>query len=145
MLFRSLPHKRWEDEHLVITGGEPLLGWQRAYPALLDHPKMAGLKEITFETNGTQALSNEFKEYLHNWEWHQSIKREVTFSVSAKLSCSGEPEEQRIRPDIVHSYEGYGHVYLKLVVATEEDCQEALKVVNRYRRSEEHTSELQSH
>ena len=24
-----LPYKRWEDEHLVITGGEPLLGWQR--------------------------------------------------------------------------------------------------------------------
>jgi len=46
-----LPYKKWEDEHLVITGGEPLLGWQRAYPDLLSHPKMADLKEITFETN----------------------------------------------------------------------------------------------
>ena len=25
-----LPYKEWRDEHLVITGGEPLLGWQRA-------------------------------------------------------------------------------------------------------------------
>jgi hypothetical protein len=25
---------------------------------------MAGLKEITFETNGTQKLTEEFKEYL---------------------------------------------------------------------------------
>jgi organic radical activating enzyme len=30
-----LPFKKWEDEHLVITGGEPLLGWQRAYPDLV--------------------------------------------------------------------------------------------------------------
>ena len=35
-----LPFNEWRDEHLVITGGEPLLGWQRAYPDLLDHPKM---------------------------------------------------------------------------------------------------------
>ena len=41
-----LPHKEWQDEHLVITGGEPLLGWQRAYPDLLNHAKMAGLREI---------------------------------------------------------------------------------------------------
>jgi len=25
-----LPHKKWHKEHLVITGGEPLLGWQRS-------------------------------------------------------------------------------------------------------------------
>ena len=25
-----IPHREWKDEHLVITGGEPLLGWQRA-------------------------------------------------------------------------------------------------------------------
>jgi organic radical activating enzyme len=31
-----LPFNTWEDEHLVITGGEPLLGWQRAYPDLLE-------------------------------------------------------------------------------------------------------------
>ena len=38
-----IPHGEWQDEHLVITGGEPLLGWQRQYPDLLDHPNMAGL------------------------------------------------------------------------------------------------------
>lgn len=27
-----LPNQQWGDAHLVITGGEPLLGWQRAYP-----------------------------------------------------------------------------------------------------------------
>ena len=59
-ILAMLPHSRWMDEHLVITGGEPLLGWQRAYPDLLSNEKMRALKEITFETNGTQELSQEF-------------------------------------------------------------------------------------
>jgi organic radical activating enzyme len=55
-ILEILPYNDWCDEHLVITGGEPLLGWQRAYPDLLSHPRMGRLKEITFETNGTQNL-----------------------------------------------------------------------------------------
>ena len=47
-IIEMLPYNQWGDAHLVITGGEPLLGWQRAYPDLLDHPSMSGLKEITF-------------------------------------------------------------------------------------------------
>ena len=39
-IMEILPHKTWKDEHLVITGGEPLLGWQRAYPDLLRHDSM---------------------------------------------------------------------------------------------------------
>jgi organic radical activating enzyme len=60
----TLPYKEWQDEHLVITGGEPLLGWQRSYPDLLDHAEMDKLSEITFETNGTQAITKEFGKYL---------------------------------------------------------------------------------
>ena len=131
-IMQILPYGRWEDEHLVITGGEPLLGWQRAYPDLLNHPKMAGLKEITFETNGTQKLDPKFKHYLIDWAFG-SDEREVTFSVSAKLSCSGEQPSEAIRPDIVCEYQEAGHVYLKLVVATEEDAEEALEAVDIYR------------
>jgi 7-carboxy-7-deazaguanine synthase len=127
-----LPNKRWEDEHLVITGGEPLLGWQRAYPDLLSHPKMTGLKEITFETNGTQKLDPKFKQYLIDWAFG-SDEREVTFSVSAKLSCSGEERHEAIRPDIVCEYQDVGNTYLKLVIATEEDAEEALETVDIYR------------
>ena len=47
-IMEIIPHGEWKDEHLVITGGEPLLGWQRAYPDLLDHPKMAGLKAVSY-------------------------------------------------------------------------------------------------
>lgn len=129
-----LPYNKWEDEHLVITGGEPLLGWQRAYPDLLEHPKMAGLKEITFETNGTQKLTAEFKDYLVQWQMPEvAYKKEVTFSVSAKLSCSGELPSDAIRPDVVCEYQEAGHVYLKFVVATEEDAEEALEAVDIYR------------
>jgi 7-carboxy-7-deazaguanine synthase len=97
-----LPHKTWVDEHLVITGGEPLLGWQRAYPDLLDHVYMKQLKEITFETNGTQLLTPEFKEYLQEWSMQIPGERCVTFSVSAKLSCSGEARHEAIKPEVVN-------------------------------------------
>lgn len=130
----TLPFKEWRDEHLVITGGEPLLGWQRAYPDLLDHPKMQNLKEITFETNGTQKLTEEFKSYLI-FDWREAAlkKREITFSVSAKLSCSGEERHEAIRPDIVCEYEEVGNTYLKFVIATEEDAEEALETLDIYR------------
>jgi 7-carboxy-7-deazaguanine synthase len=129
-----LPFNTWQDEHLVITGGEPLLGWQRAYPDLLSHPKMAGLKEITFETNGTQQLTKEFKDYLVQWQMPDlEFNREVTFSVSAKLSCSGEHPDEAIKPEIVCEYEEVGYTYLKFVVATEDDAEEALEAADIYR------------
>ena len=127
-----LPHNRWMDEHLVITGGEPLLGWQRAYPDLLSNSKMIALKEITFETNGTQELSNDFKEYLTKWKMHRE-KNALTFSVSPKLSISGEKWGEAICPNIVRQYESVGFVYLKFVVATEEDVLEAEQAVKEYR------------
>lgn len=127
-----LPFNKWQDEHLVITGGEPLLGWQRAYPDLLNNSKMAGLKEITFETNGTQKLDLKFKEYLTDWAFG-SDEREITFSVSAKLSCSGESRHEAIQPEIVCDYQEVGNTYLKLVIATEQDAEEALETVDIYR------------
>jgi organic radical activating enzyme len=130
-----LPYEEWRDEHLVITGGEPLLGWQRAYPDLLDNPKMQGLKEITFETNGTQEISKEFGSYLHLWAHHHERDhlREITFSVSAKLSVSGEHPDEAIKPEVVCSYEELGTTYLKFVIATEDDAEEALEAVDIYR------------
>ena len=127
-----LPHKEWKDEHLVITGGEPLLGWQKAYPDLLSHPKMSGLKEITFETNGSMRLTTAFKEYLLKWT-SANWDREVTFSVSAKLPASGEKWEDAICPKVVCEYEQIGTVYLKLVVATETDIVDAERAVTEFK------------
>jgi len=134
-IMELLPHGKWRDEHLVITGGEPLLGWQREYSKLLDHPKMQGLKEITFETNGTQALTEEFADYLEEWYWRHptNMDREVTFSVSAKLPCSGHTFEEAIKPDVLNGYAGIGYTYLKFVVATEEDIKDAETAVELFR------------
>ena len=133
-IMEIIPHGEWQDEHLVITGGEPLLGWQRAYPDLLNHPKMAKLKEITFETNGTQKLSPEFKEWLIEWQMpHVDFTPEVTFSVSAKLPASGEKWEEAILPEVVCEYEEVGTAYLKFVVATEQDIADAECAVGAYR------------
>jgi organic radical activating enzyme len=134
-IMEIIPYSEWRDEHLVITGGEPLLGWQRAYPDLLDHPKMRGLKEITFETNGTQKLSEDFKNYLHNWGIEQRGYTSLTFSVSAKLPCSGEAWEDAIRPEIVCEYEEVGTAYLKFVIATEQDFEDAECAIAAYRKA----------
>jgi organic radical activating enzyme len=133
-IMEILPFNEWRNEHLVITGGEPLLGWQRSYPDLLNHANMQGLKEITFETNGTQTLSKEFKTYLGMWQNQgYDFGREVTFSVSPKLPCSGEAWEDAICPSIVLEYQNVGYTYLKFVVATEEDVADALQAIDEYR------------
>jgi 7-carboxy-7-deazaguanine synthase len=133
-IMEILPQDHWKDEHLVITGGEPLLGWQRAYPDLLDHLKMTGLKEITFETNGTQKLTPEFKQYLKQWAQNPPFtSREITFSVSAKLPCSGEKWEEAILPEVVCEYEEVGTAYLKFVIATEQDFADAECAIGAYR------------
>ena len=135
-IMEILPFNKWQDEHLVITGGEPLLGWQRAYPDLLDHPNMAGLQEITFETNGTQPLTKDFADYLMKWQFPEDFKiREVTFSVSAKLSCSGESRDEAIKPEVLNQYQDIGHTYLKFVVATEDDIEEAIETLDIYREN----------
>ena len=131
-IMAMLPHNRWMDEHLVITGGEPLLGWQRAYPDLLSNEKMRGLKEITFETNGTQELSQDLTTYLQQWKINRE-KNALTFSVSPKLSISGEKWSEAICPSIIRQYETVGFVYLKFVIATKEDALEADKAVKEFR------------
>jgi len=133
------PNGKWvqdngNDVHLVITGGEPLLGWQRAYRELLSHPKMADLRNITFETNGTQWLQEDFKKYLLEWADMMPGWREVTFSVSAKLSASGESWSDAICPDVVNEYQQYGHsTYLKFVVETDAHIEEAVRAVEEFR------------
>jgi 7-carboxy-7-deazaguanine synthase len=114
----------------VITGGEPLLGWQRTYQDLFDHDDMRGIKNVTFETNGTQKLQPKFKEYLNTWlaGWN-----ELTFSVSPKLSASGEVWDEAIKPEIVAEYQGFGTVYLKFVIDREEHFIEVDRAVAEYR------------
>lgn len=130
-IMKVLPYSEWRDEHLVITGGEPLLGWQRVFPELLKHKKMFALKHLTFETNGTQSLSKDLTDCL--WML-MDAGLDVTFSVSAKLPCSGEKWEEAIRPEIVNDYENNStETYLKFVIATKEDFVDAQRATAEFR------------
>jgi organic radical activating enzyme len=131
------PNNKWvqengNDVHLVITGGEPLLGWQKGYEEILAHPLMQDIRNVTFETNGTQPLHEKFKKFLEEWYFSN---REITFSVSAKLSASGEKWEEAIKPEIVQEYASWGHTYLKFVVETEEHFKEVDQAVKEYRNA----------
>jgi len=128
-----LPHNEWKDEHLVITGGEPLLGWQRAYPDLLSHSRMDNLKELTFETNGTQPLSDELYEFLSEWTFARVGYDNLTLSVSPKLSASGESWDDAIKPEIVSKYSAVGYTYLKFVISNLDHLIEAETAVEAYR------------
>jgi hypothetical protein len=93
-------------------------------------------KEITFETNGTMRLTKGFKDFLTAWQQPplgDTKDHEITFSVSAKLPCSGEPWDDAIKPEVVCDYENYGYTYLKFVVATEQDVADAECAVGAYR------------
>jgi len=130
-----VPEETWDSRiHLVITGGEPLLGWQRAYPELLDHKRLGSLKHVTFETNGTQQLSDDF------WEYMIRNRHAYTFSVSPKLSASGEERDIAFQPDIVGSYSDVvdaindSHIYLKFVCDTKDHVEEVLDLLPEYKR-----------
>jgi len=138
-----IPHKQWngtgwhnDDVHLVITGGEPLLAYQQLYPQLLDTCRQNGLRNLTFETNGSQHLYPEVKDYLfEEFTRHGRDYDQLTFSVSPKLPCSGEPWDRAINPKIIKEYEMVGHTYLKFVVSTEQDVQDADRAVAEFREA----------
>jgi 7-carboxy-7-deazaguanine synthase len=119
-----------QDVHLIMTGGEPLLAWQRLYVELFEHPKMKDLKNVTFETNTTQMLHTDFGDYLSTQE-----RFTVTWSCSPKLSVSGESWETAIKPAVAVDYKSVvgSDMYLKFVVADETDINEAGRAVDEYR------------
>ena len=134
-LISLLPEGKWtmdngQDIHLILTGGEPLLAWQRLYIELFEHPKMADLQNVTFETNTTQKLHDDFYNYLNEQDRFQ-----VTWSCSPKLSVSGEPWNTAILPDVAHEYSlvDGSDIYFKFVVADKDDIDEVAKAVDAYR------------
>jgi len=136
-LLALTPTGKWtldsgQDIHLIITGGEPLLGWQRNYVELFNHPRMQDLKNVTFETNGTQTLREDFVSFVENQD-----RIRFTFSCSPKLSVSGESWSDAIRPNIVSSYNSLPNsdLYLKFVVADSDDVDEVTRAVDEYRNA----------
>ena len=130
----NVPNKNNGGTHLVITGGEPLLGWQRAYPELLEKARDMGYKHVTFETNGTQEITDDFSDYLMLDGLKRAKNRgTLTFSVSPKLGNSGESTDDALKPEVVNSYQKYGTVYLKFVIAKHTDMRDVAFFVDKYR------------
>ena len=91
-----------QKQHLCFTGGEPLMvTGQIASVGIYEELERQGNlpSSMTFETNGTQKLTEPFK------QWVKDIPEEVFFSVSPKLfTVSGEKTEKAIKPENVAEY-----------------------------------------
>ena len=123
-----------EDIHLVITGGEPLLGWQRVWPALIDelHHEY-GLVNVTFETNGSQKVQDQLIDYLNN----EGKDVHVTWSTSPKLSISAETREKTLQPDCLLTMNQVENSFLynKFVVRDMIDFDEVDEFVDAYKKA----------
>lgn len=124
-----------KNKHLILTGGEPLLGWQKSYIPLLDmiFDRGMNLSHLTFETNGTQELSKQLLDYLNS-----KPNLEVTFSISSKLPCSGEKWESAIVPTAVKSYMKVNNNrnYFKFVVSTMNDINDVSRAITEYQKED---------
>lgn len=118
--------------HLVITGGEPLLGWQRVWPELLSLCYAEGLRDVTFETNGTQIVSDELRDFFNDYAEGQGIH--VTWSTSPKLSISGEKIEDTCNPASLMSMNNVknSYLYTKFVVRDADDFEELELFLEQY-------------
>lgn len=92
---------------IVFTGGEPLLYWKdENYQKVLAHYITRGHK-VTIETNA--ALSIQFT---------RKYQREIMFSMSVKLTGSGEEKHKRVNiENITNIIENTSDSYLKFVTA----------------------------
>lgn len=131
--------------HLILTGGEPLLGWQRAYVELVEQlrihdpiwSKQTWLRlPVTFETNGTQPLLKNKQGNLAGVPFIHTMAAScnITWSVSAKLTVSGHSNEEAIAPEVVASYlNASKDMYLKYVVQSVSDFEEVDRVTKQFR------------
>jgi len=103
-------------ERLVVTGGEPLIqaGALGELFRVLDERRRF---TIEIETNGTFAPSAELAERIDQW------------NVSPKLGNAGDPERLRLNPDALAALATTERAYLKLVVESEADAEEAEALV----------------
>jgi len=126
------PNSR-QHQHLCFTGGEPLMVTGQAasmgiYKSLEQRSNLPS--SMTFETNGTQTLTEPFK------QWIKDIPEEIFFSVSPKLfTVSGEKPEKAIKPENVAEYAGCSNRgQLKFVVgASRREWEELENTVRKFR------------
>lgn len=140
--------KSKQHQHFCVTGGEPLMphaqqGFLDIYKTMQNmgggpipetkfHASSNLPASVTWETNGTQKLTKEFKEFVGS----PLFMPEAFFSVSPKLwSVAGEKREKAIRPEVVAEYYQLSNKgQLKFVVGqTQEEWDELDEVVKMFR------------
>ena len=122
-----------QHQHLCFTGGEPLMRHaQEAVVGILKelHKQKNLPGSITFETNGTQELTDDFVKYM------TAIDPEIFFSISPKLwTVAGEKASKAIRPQNIVEYLSVSpHGQLKFVVGNrDEQWTEMESVITQFR------------
>ena len=117
--------KNWNVPRVIITGGEPLMQQEEIYKLIVMCPDI----KFDIETNGTITPLLTLSDLVD------------TFNVSPKLSHSGDIWKKRIKDNALMQFANLaqdGKAHFKFVCETVKD-------LNEVERSEEHTSELQSH
>jgi 6-pyruvoyltetrahydropterin 2'-reductase len=140
-IVETLPKNTFSDNiHMCFTGGEPLMKHaQEASIGVMDYLISEGHKipSVTYETNGTQTLTEEFKDF---WGWTNNSTDDVElfFSVSPKLwTVAGEKAKKAIKPDAVAEYwQTSGRGQLKFVCNGTNECWDELEsVVEQFREA----------
>ena len=111
----------------MVTGQAASMGIYKSLEQRANLPA-----SMTFETNGTQKLTEPFK------QWIKDIPEEIFFSVSPKLfTVSGEKTEKAIKPENVKEYaECSNRGQLKFVVgASRREWEELENTVRKFREA----------
>lgn len=91
-----------QDVHLAFTGGEPMMSQTGIVDIMSTlRMQMDPPRHVTIETNGTQELRPNFREFFGNAGMYDG---ELFWSVSPKLGTSGEKWDAAIKPDTVRQY-----------------------------------------
>ena len=98
---------------------------QRALAKVLERVPAEIFLEV--ETNGTRVPLPALLERIDQW------------NVSPKLASAGDPEAQRIKPEALLALRDTGRAFLKVVVRTAQDKQEAESLRQRFGFARDHT------
>lgn len=120
---------------LVITGGEPTMWWNsEVFQTMLKYFHSRDF-HITIETNASRMI-----------EFTEDYQRALQFSMSVKLSVSGEPERKRLNFDAINNIiENSTGSYFKFVVNPEtwdETSKEILNILNSTNSSKSHNTQV---
>ena len=112
-------HGNAEKSDIIFTGGEPLIHHSDKVMINTISYFISRGHKVWFETNGTQYID------FHKYD----VYKNVSFSMSVKMSSSGEKKEKRWKPEVVDDYLRYTKdSYFKFVISEKSIKEEALEV-----------------